>query len=272
VAKSLGLGEATIVAVGGQDQKCAALGANIRPGVATVSLGTASAISCLVDHPLLDVERRIPTFPFVVPGYWDLEGVVGTAGGAFRWLRETLFPELDYTALDDAAAESPTGANGVCFYPHLSGAGSPYWRADVWGAFLGLTLATGPGDIARSVLEGVAFQVRANLEAMADIGIEVDQVVLFGGGAQSQRWSQMICDITAKPTTVTDMVDVANWGACVLAGVGAEIFDQAFVAGSAQQGQTSAELSRTWCPRPDVVERYHDSYHRYRAQEDKLLV
>ena len=258
--------------MGGQDQKCAALGANIRPGVVTVSLGTASAISCLVDRPLLDAERRIPTFPFVVPGYWDLEGVVGTAGGAFRWLRETLFPATDYTALDETAADSPAGANGVCFYPHLSGAGSPHWRADVWGAFLGLTLASRRGDIVRSVLEGVAFQIRANLEAMADIGIGIDELVLFGGGAQSPQWSQMICDITAKPVTVTDMVDVANWGACVLAGVGAGIFDDGLVVRSMKQSQASAAPSRVWRPRQNIVDRYHHIYRRYRAQEDKLLL
>jgi xylulokinase len=271
VAKSLGLSKDTIVAVGGQDQKCAALGANIRPGVATVSLGTASAISCLVDHPLLDAERRIPTFPFVVPGYWDLEGVVGTAGGSLRWLRETLFPAMEYPVLDKVAADSPPGANGVCFYPHLSGAGSPYWRADVWGAFLGLTLAAGREDIVRSVLEGVAFQIRANLEAMADIGIAIDELILFGGGAQSPQWSQMICDIAAKPVTVTDMVDVANWGACVLAGVGAGLFHDALVGRSTKQSQASAAPSRVWRPRQKVVERYNGFYRRYRSQEDKLF-
>jgi hypothetical protein len=55
-------GAGTPVVVGGQDQKCAALGAAIRPGVAAVSLGTASAISCLIDKPVLDAERRNPDF------------------------------------------------------------------------------------------------------------------------------------------------------------------------------------------------------------------
>ncbi len=75
VAEVIDLRPGTPVVVGGQDQKCAALGAAIRPGVATVSLGTASAISCLIDKPVLDAERHIPTFPFVVPGYWDFESL-----------------------------------------------------------------------------------------------------------------------------------------------------------------------------------------------------
>jgi xylulokinase len=266
VAEALGLSKRAIVAVGGQDQKCAALGANIRPGVATVSLGTASAISCLIDQPTLDPERRIPTFSFVLSGYWDLEGVVGTAGGAYRWLRETLFPNTAYKALDDMAADSPPGANGVCFYPHLSGAGSPHWRADVWGAFLGLTLAAGPGDMVRSVLEGVAFQIQENLEVMEAMGITVDELIVFGGGAQSPLWSQMISDIAGKPVTVTQMVDVANWGACVLAGVGAGLFSPDVLGRSVNEGRGSR-----WLPQPEMVDRYREIYGRYRSQEDKLL-
>jgi xylulokinase len=267
VANSLGLSEDAVVVVGGQDQKCAALGANIRPGVATVSLGTASAISCLVDQPLLDPERRIPTFPFVVPGYWDLEGVVGTAGGAFRWLRETLFPDLSYTALNEIAATSPPGANGVCFLPHLSGAGSPHWRPDVWGAFLGLTLAAGPSDIVRSVLEGVAFQIQANLEVMQRVGIAIHELILFGGGAQSPLWSQMISNVTGLPVTVTQKVDVANWGACILAGLGAGIFVDDILGRSMSQGQTPH-----WSPQPEMVERYQLIYRDYLAREQRLLL
>ncbi len=266
-ARSLGLSENVIVAVGGQDQKCAALGANIRPGVATVSLGTASAISCLVDRPILDPERRIPTFPFVVPGYWDLEGVVGTAGGAVRWLRETLFSGENYTSMDGLAADSPPGAHGVRFYPHLSGAGSPHWRADVWAAFAGLTLAAGPGDIVRSVLEGVAFQIRANLEVMEEMGIAIDELMLFGGGAQSPLWSEMISDVTGKPTTITEMVDVANWGACILAGMGA-----GFIRGDVLSRSFGKGHEPYLEPRPNIVERYHEIYRQYRTQEDKLLL
>jgi xylulokinase len=266
VAQRLGLGSETLVAVGGQDQKCAALGAHIRRGVATVSLGTASAISCLADTPLLDPEHRIPTFTFVVPGYWDLEGVVGTAGGAVRWLRETLFPEKTYPALDGLAAASPPGANGVFFYPHLSGATSPHWQPEVWGAFAGLSLAADSGDIVRSVLEGVAFQIRENLAVMESMGIAIEQLILFGGGAQSALWSQMISNVANKPVSVTAMVDVANWGACILAGVAAGLFTDRFGGGTGDSATESL-----WSPQPDLVARYDEIYRQYRAMEERLL-
>ena len=266
-ADALGLSRETIVAVGGQDQKCAALGASIRPGVATVSLGTASAISCLTERPVLDPERRIPVYPFVVPGYWDLEGVVGTAGGALRWLRETLFRHQSYAALGQMAENSPPGANGVCFFPHLSGANSPHWLLDVWGAFTGLSLATGPEDIVRSVFEGVAFQIQENLDVLDEMGLAIEALTLFGGGAQNPFWVQMISDIAAKPATATEMVDVANWGACLLAGIGAGVLKGDIWA--LFRGQRGGSLS---APRPDQVERYRDIYARYRVQEGQLMV
>ncbi|MFH1009468.1 MAG: FGGY family carbohydrate kinase [Candidatus Latescibacterota bacterium] len=265
VARILGINEGALVAVGGQDQKCAALGASIRTGTATVSLGTASAISALVDHPLSDPERRIPLFPFFFPSTWDLEGVVGTAGGALRWLRETMFPKISYPALDEWAALAPPGANGVRFYPHLSGAGSPYWRADVLGAFLGLTLSTGPGDLVRSVLEGVAFQIRANLEVLESLGIPVAQLVLFGGGAQSGLWPKIIGGVTGRPVAIARMGDVATWGAALLAGIGAGLL-------------TGEDLERGMIREepvlpspPECVEQYEGICGRYRIQEEKLM-
>ena len=266
VAGALGLGEDTIVAVGGQDQKCAALGADIRPRVATISLGTASAISCLTESPTLDPQRRIPTFPFVVPGYWDLEGVVGTAGGAFRWLSETVFQGTRYDDLAALADRSRPGANGVCFFPHLAGAGSPHWRPDVWGAFLGLSLATSPADIVRSVLEGVAFQIRENLDVMESIGIPIDEMILFGGGSQSPLWAQIISDVSGLSATVAEMADVANWGACILAGVAAGIFQGDLFARSMRSGREAR-----YTPNPEKAKRYATLYQDYRAQESKLL-
>ncbi len=260
VAQLLGLSPGILVVVGGQDQKCATLGAAIRPGVATVSLGTASAISCLVERPLLDPQRRIPVFPFVLPGYWVLEGVVGTAGAALRWARDTFFPQEGFPALDEWAGLAQPGANGVRFYPHLAGATSPTWDSGARGAFGGLSLATGKGDIVRAILEGVAFQIRANLDAIEALA-PVEELVLFGGGANSKLWVRIIAEVTGKPARVTRTVDVANWGACLLAGKGA---------GLVQEPLNSAAHSlstEAYLPQPTAVQRYQEPYEEYTLRE-----
>jgi xylulokinase len=263
-AEAIGLSPGTPVVVGGQDQKCAALGAAIRPGVATVSLGTASAISCLIDEPALDAERRIPTFPFVVPGYWDFEGVVSTAGAALTWVRDTVFPNKDHSALDELANQSPPGANGVRFYPHLTGATSPLWQVGARGAFTGLSLATSSADLVRSVLEGIAFQIRANLDVIQSMA-PVEELVLFGGGAKSDLWCDIISQVTDKPVFVTEMVDVANWGACVLAGLGAGVYEDYTAA------ELSTDLTLRSAPLLQVVNDYDAIFQEYIEAEGQLV-
>jgi xylulokinase len=264
VAIELGLQGGTPVVVGGQDQKCAALGAGIRPGLTTVSLGTASAITSLSKTPALDPRRRLPLFPFVSEGLWAFEGVVSTAGAALRWLRDALFPGAAYEQLDTLAANAPAGANGVRFFPHLAGATSPLWREDAHGAFLGIDLATDPGDIVRSVLEGVAFQIRANVDVMAQL-TKVDTLILFGGGAHSRLWARIIAAASGRPVQVTRTVDVANWGACVLAGVGVDLIDLRAIDDAI--GAPRPEIS----PRREDIERYQAVYEHYLLLQQRMI-
>jgi xylulokinase len=224
VADELGLPAHVVVAVGGQDQKCAALGAGLSDHTATVSLGTASAIVQVMDRPATDPAMRIPTFTFVRPARWVLEGVVATAAGSLRWYRDTLAAGVSYSALDEEAAAVPAGSDGVLFCPHLGGAGSPHWLSSARGAFHGLSLATTRGHLTRAILEGVAYQIRENLEITEEIGGPVEQVILFGGGAKSALWRQIIGDVLGRPVAWTETAETAALAAAMLAGVGSGVF------------------------------------------------
>ena len=120
-ALELGLSTDTEVILGAQDQKCAALGAGIKEGVATVSLGTSTAISVLSKEPVLDKLKRIPCFALNETS-WILEAVIGTSGAAFKWMRN-LF-EMGYDDMSRLAEQSPPGSDGVFFYPHFTGRGA----------------------------------------------------------------------------------------------------------------------------------------------------
>ena len=224
VAAELGLSPDVVVAVGGQDQKCAALGAGIEDGSATVSLGTASAIVQVMDRPATDPRMRIPTFTFIQPSRWVLEGVVGTAAGSLRWYRDTVAPGVPYRVLDAEAASVPPGSDGVLFYPHLGGAGSPHWLSGAHGTFHGLSLATTRGHLTRAVLEGIAYQIRENLAVTEEIGGPVAQVILYGGGAKSSLWREIIADVLGRPVSWNQTAETAGLGAAMLAGLGCGVF------------------------------------------------
>jgi xylulokinase len=266
VARELRLSPDVLIVTGGQDQKCAALGAGIRDGVATLSLGTASAIVQGMDAPLTDSQMRIPTFTFVQPGRWVLEGVIPTGAGSLRWYRDTLVPGTAYSLLEEEAALVARGAEGVRFYPHLSGAASPHWRSEVRAAFEGLSLASTRGCVTRALLEGVAYEIRANLDVTQALAGSVHEVIVFGGGAKSALWRGIIGDVLGLALAWTPNVETASLGAAMLAGVGCGLFATV----DAARGQmVSTALRRE--PNSSAVEEYTELYVDYCAGEARLL-
>ena len=221
VSEELGLPNGVRVVLGAQDQKCAAYGAGLETGVVTVSLGTAAAISGLINDVPNDPECRVPVSPFLHPGVWVLEAVVPAAATSLEWLARTLGTAsgkpVSVSRLIRLAQLAPAGSNGVRFAPHLAGSGTPHWDAAATGSFSGLTLGSTANDLARSILEGVAMEVARNIEVLKDLGVQIDELCLMGGGARSPLWCQIIENSVAMPTRTSVHAETAAIGAAMLA-------------------------------------------------------
>ncbi len=266
LARELELPAGLPVVVGAQDQKCAALAAGVGPSIATVSLGTATAITLLVDRPACDPAAGIPCFPYLFDASWALEAPVVTTGGSLRWLRDLFNFErragLTFEQLDEMAARSPPGANGVHFCPFLAGAGAPHWRHDAEGAFVGLKLSTGVDDLARAVLEGVAFEIRSAMDAMT--GADLQGVRLFGGGARSEVWPQIIADVVGCTVEVSAEAEMSALGAAMLA-AGATVY------GSLQEAQQRmAQPVRAYPSDRDRAGEYDVLFAHYCGHRERL--
>ncbi len=222
-AKQTGLGTRTVVCAGAQDQKCAAFGAGIAPGVATASLGTSTAIEALVAKPVFHHEMPIPCFPFLTRNAWVLEAALSTTGGAINSLRNalrTVAPDLTYDELTDIAATAPAGSGGVLYFPFPAGAGTPHMRFDASAAFVGISLSTGLAEMARAMFEGTAFEIATAITAMHDAGCNIEQLCLFGGGVRSVPWVEMIAAVVGIPCYTCDEAETASRGAAMLAAEG----------------------------------------------------
>lgn len=224
VADKLGLSRDCIVAVGAQDQRCAALGAGLADGVITVSLGTAAAICMLWDKCDTVGNSAVGWSPYVYPCTYVTEGVVGTAGAALRWLRDTVYPNGDYNIINEEAAKARQAGTEVVFLPYLSGSEYIEHGGNASGTFHGLSLAATRGDFANAVMEGVAFQVAQILSVMKPEG-GLTRLILFGGGAKSALWQQIFADATGLEIVVPGQTEAAGAGAAMLAGVGSGDFD-----------------------------------------------
>ncbi len=263
VAKELGLSADVVISVGGQDQKCAALGAGIASGIATISLGTAAAITRKWDKPMLDERMRIPCFADLLEGKWVTEGVVGTAASSLKWLRQTFFADKSYDDLNEMAVGART--DNLFFYPHLAGSGSPNWYDESAGCYYGIHLNTKAGEMILALFEGIAFQIRHNIEVMQQDESVIRELRLFGGGANSARWCSTIANVTGLTVCVPATAETACAGAAMLAGLGAGVYS------TLAQTQNLITIAHRYVPDQEEKTQYDIKYRQYGKIEKKLF-
>lgn len=193
-AEAAGLPRGIPVAAAGGDQQCAALGLGIfRPGSAAVNTGTGAYALCLSETACGDPDRELYTNVSAVPGLYMIEAGILTAGTIYRWFSDTFFsPEGDqaekFRTIDLEIDASPPGANGVVLIPRFKGGGTG-------GVFLGLDLDTVRGDMARAVLEGIAFEMRALLDRLERATVPIPEVSVSGGMTRFGTYNRIQADI-----------------------------------------------------------------------------
>jgi len=210
-------------AAGAGDQAAAALGVGVdRPGPVSVVLGTSGVVFAALPAFAADADGRVHVFCHAVPGRWHVMGVMLSAAGSLRWLRDLLAAE--YGELLAAAERWPPGAGGVLFAPYLAGERTPHLDPDVRGAFVGLELRHDRGALVRAVLEGVAFGLRDSLELLSELGVRADSGRVSGGGARSGLWLRIVASVLGIPLERTAVEEGSAYGAALLAGVAAGAF------------------------------------------------
>ena len=206
-AEQLGLAAGIKVVAGGVDNSCMALGARaFRDGDVYNSMGSSSWIAVTDAKPLLDVAARPYVFAHIVPDKFTSALGVFSTGSSFRWLREQLCTNYDAQAGDSStydvmlakAGESPLGAGGCMFLPHLAGGSSLEPSQNIRGAFVHIDLGTTQADMCRAAIEGIAMAQAValrRLEAMAPLS---DEMLAVGGGSRSDLWMQIYADLYGK--------------------------------------------------------------------------
>jgi len=242
-AAETGLLAGTPVVIGGGDGACATVGAgSVCPGEAYNYVGSSSWIAVTAEQPLYDPRMRTFTFVHLDPKLYFPTGTMQCAGGSFDWLERLLrgeaCPERSrrgetrlYDEMSTAAASVEPGARGLLFLPYLIGERSPYWNPLARGAFVGLTMSHGRAEMARAVLEGVAFNLKMILDAFLEQGAAIQTMRLIGGGARSALWRQILADVYGLPILRPALLaEATSLGAAIAGGVGVGLFPDYSVA------------------------------------------
>jgi xylulokinase len=255
-ADELGLSPHTAVVVGGQDQKVAALGAGIDLNRTTISLGTAMAVTQKCDQPVIDEGMRIPCFTDLLPGRWVLEGS-GIGTSCLDWVRNTMLAGKSYDELEAMAIPLDGSENHLYFYPYLAGTSTLHFGEDLRGFLYGLDFSVTAGQIVKSVFEGIAYQIREQLDLLERISRPVHELRLFGGGSRSLSWSQIIADACQKPVVTFSTPEMGCLGAAMLGGIGAGVF------AGPDEAAALIQIRRRIEPRARLSAMYAEQYREY---------
>jgi xylulokinase len=269
LAAELNLPPGLLLVAGGHDQTCAALGAGmVNAGLGLASTGTAEVFSTAFEKPTLT--RRMfdsfyPCYLHAKPGMFFTFALSHVGGILLRWWRDQF---AGVEAADARAARldpyeliiqrMPSGPSPVFVVPHLNGTGTPWCDLDAKGAILGLNLSTTRHDVAKALLEGLAFELRINLENMQSCGVDIQRLAAVGGAAKSALWLQLKADILNRPIATLRCREAACLGAALLAGVGARVY-HSFEEAVAQM----VAADREYVPQTGLSRQYNDRFAEY---------
>ena len=268
-AQETGLLPGTPCFAGGGDAVVQSFGSGLlREGAVGTVIGTAGNVSMGFEGFRDNPGGQLQMFCGVTPGAYMSFGATQTAGGALRWFRDELLPDLKreaertgqnvYNLINRLAAQSPPGARGVVFAPYLSGERCPYPDPDARGVLYGLSLHTKREDVVRAVMEGIVFSLGQIVDIYRSFA-GVERAVASGGGAASGVFLQMQADAFDLPvTTVSAAAAGGAYGAALLAGLGLGWFR------TPEEALSLLKTEKTFRPIPDHVRACRKTYAVYR--------
>ena len=234
------------------DQQSALFGqACFEPGMTKNTYGTGSFV-------LMNVGTACPepVDGLLTTVAWDLgdgpvfalEGSVFVTGAAIQWLRDGLEIISDASEIGHLA-ESASGTGGVFFVPAFAGLGSPWWDPRARGTIIGITGGTGRAEIALAVVEAMAFQTRAVVDAMAQAGgMHVSEMRVDGGAAVLDLLLQIQADQLGVRVARPVVTETTAQGAAMLAGLAEGVW------ANTQEISAAWRLDRSFEPRDNRSE------------------
>jgi len=192
-----------------------------KPGDAKITFGTgAFALALTGDEPLRSPEQGLlPTVAWQMdqsPPLYALDGGVYCAGSAVEWGRNLgLFS--DYSQINQFDKPSAL-ERGLVFVPALSGLACPHWDRNAVGVWSGMSLSTGPLDLAQSILEGVALRATEVIKAMSEFTAIGDSISVDGGLSVNPYFCQFLANALNREVSVKPLAELTAIGTAQLAG------------------------------------------------------
>lgn len=271
IADKTGLSKETKIISVSHDQVAAAVGAGAFDSKTAVD--GAGTVECLT--PVYDVmpdmdamfNGRFAVVPYVIPGKYVAYAFSYTGGALLQWCtgelakKEVEASKEQGISVNQYLESSYSGKRptGLLVLPHFAGAATPYMDTGSKGVIAGLTTASKLNDIYVACMEGVAYEMKVNYEALKPSGVRFDCLNATGGGAKSPMFMQIKADVLGMPIRALKTTDAGTVGSAMLTGIATGVFDDLSDAVSHMVEETAL-----YEPDPENHKKYLDIYENYK--------
>lgn len=211
----LGLKRGVKVLLGVYDGGALAIGlGGLQPGVGIINVGTSAMLRVPGTEPAFDKSDNKRIQPYAINNDTFLNGgALNNAALPLNWLRDKLF---DVDVQDEAMLHIGSEPPLICL-PYLSSERDSKTGPFASGVFFGLRQYHGKTDMARSVMEGVAYSMRYLLDALRENQLPVNEIRMGGGGTRIVPWPQIFANILGLPIHIPAGGHMALVGSAMLA-------------------------------------------------------
>ena len=251
-AKDLGLKPGTPVVVGAGDITVAAVGSGaVGEGELHIYIGTSDWVAGHVSERKTDVSHYIGSLLSAIPGKYLLIAEQEVATGALEWLLKAMGLAGKYDEVEELVKEAEPGSNGLIFMPWFYGERAPVDDPYLRGGLLNLSLDHDRGDLLRSVMEGVAMNVRWAYQYVEKLVGRKSWVNLIGGGALFDVWCQILADALRREVRrMAHPQEAGVRGAAAIAAVGLGFFKDF------EEAASRFAVEKVFRPDPSTAEVY----------------
>ena len=234
LASDFGFNEGIPIVATSNDKAVEVLGSGIKDEkTIMISLGTLISSMLLRDDYYENAVNFFPTLASIPFKYVYESNVIRRGMWTVSWFKNLIGEELVTEAanlglteeeyLNRKAEEIPAGSDGlITTLDWLATPDTPYRK----GIMLGFDVRHTRYHIYRSILEAIAFNMKNNIDDMLkEINADIDEIVVIGGGAQSDVMLQILSDLFGLPVSRRVGTSSAALGAAICVVKNLEIYN-----------------------------------------------
>lgn len=234
-SKETGIAKGLPIIASASDKACEVLGSGvISPKSACLSYGTTATVQTSIKK-YVEVINFFPPYPGAIPNYYNTEIMIYRGFWMVNWFKQQ-FGQYEINLAKEKGVNPeeifgemieniPPGSMGLTLQPYWS-PGVKIPGTEAKGAIIGFGDIHTRAHVYKAILEGIAYALKEGLiRIQKKTKINIERLIVSGGGSQSKQAMQMTADIFNMPAEKPHTYETSSLGAAINAAVGMNFYD-----------------------------------------------